>query len=196
MDKENPNYIIKAFDNKDIIIFQESNENKVMYYFKASDVAKLLDLSNIAVSIQNYDEDEKVLRKAYDLRGCEQDTTFLTSRGIYRLLYNSKKPLAKKFRKWVGDILDDIIFNQSKLLKEQLDNNQKLLQEHQKELLLKTQEIEKIKAENKQCFYYIFKINATKYKIGICNSLENTLQTYRRNYQVANASSLRLAYIL
>jgi len=26
--------------------------------------------------IQSYDEDEKVLRKAYDLRGCEQNTSF------------------------------------------------------------------------------------------------------------------------
>jgi hypothetical protein len=38
--------------------------------FKASDIGKN-KLSNIAVSIQNFDEDEKVL-ESYDLRGCEQ----------------------------------------------------------------------------------------------------------------------------
>jgi hypothetical protein len=32
-------------------------------------------------------EDEQVVRKAYDLRGCDQDTTFLTYQGVYRLLY-------------------------------------------------------------------------------------------------------------
>jgi hypothetical protein len=37
----------------------------------------------------------KVIRKAYDLRGCKQDTTFLSSQGVYRyfitLKRNSKK---------------------------------------------------------------------------------------------------------
>ena len=47
--------------------------------------------------------------------------SYLTSQGVYRLLYNSKKPEAKKFRKWAGAILDDIIFNESKELKKQLD---------------------------------------------------------------------------
>ncbi len=179
--EQDPNCIIKAFENTNVYILQENIDNKIHYYFKASDIGEILELTNIRVSVQNYDEDEKVVRKAYSSNSGNQDILFLTSRGIYRLLYNSKKPLAKKFRKWVGDILDDIIFNQSKKLKEQLDNNLKLLQEKDSQLLLKTQEIEKIKAENKQCFYYIFKINATKYKIGICSSLENTLQTYRRN---------------
>lgn len=36
-------------------------------------------------------------------------------------MYNSKKPLAKKFSKWTGDILDDIIFIESKELKKKLE---------------------------------------------------------------------------
>lgn len=63
-------------------------------------MGKALGLTNVAQSVQNYDEDEKVLREVYDLRGVLQDTTFLTSQGVYRLLYNSKKEGAKKFRKW------------------------------------------------------------------------------------------------
>ena len=94
-----------------------------MYWFRASDIGKVLNLTNIRVSIQNYDEDEQVVRKAYDLRGCEQDTIFLTSQGVYRLLYNSKKEIAKKFRKWVGDILDDIIFNNGIELQKQLEQH-------------------------------------------------------------------------
>jgi len=106
--KTDNNCIVKAFENNPISIIQENIDNKNIYCFKASDIGKALQLSNIAVSIQSYDDDEKVLRKAYDLRGCEQDTTFLTSQGVYRLLYNSKKEAAKKFRKWAGNILDDI----------------------------------------------------------------------------------------
>ena len=33
-------------------------------------------------------KDEKVVRKAYDPQGTLQDTVFLTSQGVYRLLYN------------------------------------------------------------------------------------------------------------
>ena len=56
--------------NEEIKVSEQVGDKKI-YYFKASDIGKV---SNIAVSIQHFDEDEKVLRKAYDLRGCEQYT--------------------------------------------------------------------------------------------------------------------------
>jgi prophage antirepressor-like protein len=97
--KTDNNCIVRAFENNPVSILEEDIDNKRVYYFRASDIGKALNLSNIRVSIQNYDEDEQVVRKAYDLRGCEQDTIFLMSRGVYRLLYSSKKEVAKKFRK-------------------------------------------------------------------------------------------------
>ena len=127
--KEDNNCIVKAFENNPISILQENNDNKKVYYFKASDIGKALNLSNIRASIQNYDEDEQVVRKVDDLRGCAQDTTFLTSQGVYRLLYNSKKEGAKKFRKWAGNILDDIIFNESNKLKRQLQEQSKIIKQ-------------------------------------------------------------------
>ena len=140
--KQDNNCIVKAFENNPISILQEDNDNKRVYYFKATDIGKALDLKNIHVSIQIYDEDEKVLRKAYDHKGNEQDTTFLTSQGVYRLLYNSKKEIAKKFRKWAGAILDDLIFNQGKSLKEEIENSKKLLQEKNDEIQIKDKLLE------------------------------------------------------
>jgi prophage antirepressor-like protein len=134
--KEDNNCIVKAFENNPISILQEDNGDKKLYYFKASDIGKALNLSNIAVSIQHYDEDERVIRKAYDTTNREQDTIFLTSQGVYRLLYNSKKELAKKFRKWAGAILDDIIFNESKKLQEQLNQKEIELKRTKKQLEL------------------------------------------------------------
>jgi prophage antirepressor-like protein len=136
------NCIVKAFENNPISILEEDINNKRVYYFKASDIGKALNLTNIAVSIQHYDEDERVIRKAYDTTRREQSTLFLTSRGVYRLLYNSKKELAKKFRKWASDILDDIIFNESTELKRQLENKDKLLLEKEDELKLKENDLE------------------------------------------------------
>lgn len=84
--KENPNCIVKAFENNPISILHEEINNKKEYYFKATDVAKVLGISQIRSSIQNFDDDEKVVRKVDDLRGVAQDTSFLTSRGVYRLV--------------------------------------------------------------------------------------------------------------
>ena len=70
-------------------------------YLKATDVGTIIGLKNMHVSIQAFEEDEKVLRFAYDQKGVKQNTTFLISRGVYRLLYASKKDIAKKFRRWV-----------------------------------------------------------------------------------------------
>ena len=57
------NCIIKAFENNPIAILEENIVGKKVYYFKSSDIGKALKLSNIAVSIQHYDEDERVIRK-------------------------------------------------------------------------------------------------------------------------------------
>lgn len=144
MTDNNSNIIIKAFENHPIFIFNEKVNSKNQYYFKALDIGKALDITNMSTSIQNFDEDERVLRETYDTIGRIQNTIFLTSHGIYRLLYGSKKPIAKQFRKWASTILDDIIFNNSEeLLKklEESNNNNKIIEEqHKKDLLEKDNE--------------------------------------------------------
>ena len=77
---------MKSFDNNPISILHEEIDNKKMYYFKASDIGKALKLTNISVSIQSYDDDERVIRKAYDTIKRLQDTVYLTSQGVYRHL--------------------------------------------------------------------------------------------------------------
>ena len=119
-----PNCIVKAFQNNNISIIKDE-DNK--YYFRGSDVAKALEITNIRSSIQNFTSKEKGVRKV-DTLGGPQDIIFLSSHGVYRLLYSSKKKIAENFREWVGDILDDIIFNQSKELQRQLQEKDNKLQ--------------------------------------------------------------------
>ena len=195
--KEDNNCIVKAFENNPIAILHENINNKKVYCFKASDIGKALNLSNIAVSIQSYDEDEKVLRKAYDLRGCEQDTTFLTSQGVYRLLYNSKKEIAKKFRKWAGNILDDIIFNESKELKRQLEEKDKQhqIELQEKEIILREKDkqlsdLQKLKVkkwynQDPGDAVYAVKINSGLIKIGKTKNIKDREAHYVNN-QVGN----------
>ena len=189
--KEDNNCIIKAFENCDISILQENTivNDKKTYYFKASDIGKALNLTNIRASIQNYDSDEQVVRKVYDLRGCEQNTTFLSSQGVYRLLYNSKKEGAKKFRKWAGYILDDIIFNESKELKLKLEQ---LEQQHLERTvkLLEIKDLEKRKeieetlrnSFNKRRLVYLIKIiinGEIIHKFGYTDDILTRLRTHK-----------------
>jgi|694.fasta_scaffold02588_2 prophage antirepressor-like protein len=126
--KTDNNCIIRAFENNPISILKENIDDKHIYYFKASDIGKVLGIVNIRTSIMNFDEDEKVVRTTYSSNSGNPDIIFLTSGGVYRLLYNSKKEVAKKFRKWAGNILDDIIFNESAELKKQLKEKEEQLQ--------------------------------------------------------------------
>ena len=152
----------------------------------ASDIGKALELTNINVSIQNYDDDERGLRKAYTPEGGTQQALFLTSQGVYRLLYNSKKPIAKKFRRWAGDILDDIIFNESIELKKQLEDQKKQLEEQQKQLEEKNKKLKLLENKPDTCgfiripgYNYIIK-DVTRpfyYKIGFAENPEARLSS-------------------
>jgi prophage antirepressor-like protein len=179
MNEENKfdsNYIIKAFENNPISILKDDNK-KIL--FKALDIAKAIGIKNIAQNIQNYDEDEKVLCKAYDLRGCQQDTTFLTSQGVYRLLYNSKKEIAKQFRKWSGAILDDIIFNESTELKRKLEEHKKLLEE---KCLENIKDKENILLQNykDRSVVYLILIKDNLYKFGWSNEIQERFKTHKK----------------
>lgn len=184
--KTDNNCIVKAFENNPISILHEDLDNKKVYYFKASDVGKALGIINIHSTIQNYDEDERVIRKAYDPQGTLQNTTFLTSQGVYRLLYNSKKEIAKKFRKWAGNILDDIIFNQSIELKKQLEEKNKELEEKKIQLEEQQKKIEVLqnKPETegfhvKAGYIYLIRDSASigSYKIGLGENPDRRLIT-------------------
>jgi len=179
--KEDNNCIVKAFENNPISILTENINNKKIYWFKASDIGKALQLINIRTSIMNYDEDERTVRSTYSSNGGNPDTIYLSSQGVYRLLYNSKKDIAKKFRKWAGNILDDIIFNESQELKKQLEHlkieikNKDFQQKIDKHNFL----IEKFK--NKKCVY-ISEITENLIKIGSSKDINERFNGLTRTY--------------
>ena len=198
MDEEikDTNCIVKAFENHPVSILQEELNNKKIYWFRANDIGKVLGLSNINVSIQNYDDHERGLRKAYTPEGGTQHALFLTSHGVYRLLYNSKKDIAKKFRKWVGDILDDIIFNNSIELQKQLEQHKKELEENKRQFALENTEMQKtnekekkmikehtyITSYHKRAVVYLVTIDKTLVKFGYTNDIKERMSVHKRTY--------------
>jgi prophage antirepressor-like protein len=41
-----------------------------------------------------------------DTLGGKQDVTFLTEKGLYQVLFTSRKPIAKTFKNWVCEVKD------------------------------------------------------------------------------------------
>ncbi len=70
------------------------------FWFVAKDVCQVLDLSNTSKAIDSLDEDEKGVTNSYTLGG-QQSMSIISESGLYSLIFRSRKPEAKKFRKWV-----------------------------------------------------------------------------------------------
>ena len=75
--------------------------------FLAKDVAKWIGHSDVSMMMRNVDEDEKVTSNVCTLGG-RQNAWFITEDGLYEVLMQSRKPIAKQFKKGVKDILKTI----------------------------------------------------------------------------------------
>lgn len=72
--------------------------------FRANDVQNWLGLKNVSRAVANVDEEERLNLKLS--RGGSM--WFLTEQGVYELLMQSRKPIAKQFKKGVKAILHEI----------------------------------------------------------------------------------------
>ena len=102
--------IVKAFTTNtmhtEIVIKGTINDP----LFRASDIAEILELNNFRSSITGFDDSEKVVRKSSTLGGL-QEVTFLTEKGLYKLLFRSRKPIATQFQNWACDVIKEIRLN-------------------------------------------------------------------------------------
>lgn len=75
--------------------------------FLAKDVAKVIEHTDSNKMIINVDADEKVKKKVPTLGGI-QEMWLLTEDGLYEVLFQSNKPIAKEFKKKVKEILKEL----------------------------------------------------------------------------------------
>lgn len=76
--------------------------------FMAKDVAEWIKHSDVSTMLRNIDEDEKVsVTNPNNVCG-GQSAWFLTEDGLYEVLMQSRKPIAKQFKKGVKEILKSI----------------------------------------------------------------------------------------
>ena len=176
-----PNCIIRGFQDINIVILSEIVNERPVYWFRASDLEKMLDLSNIRASVQNYTEKEKGVKEIDTIKG-KQSATFLTSRGVYRLLYSSKKQVAVQFREWVGDLLDDIFFNQGKELQKQIKAYQDKLFDTQLEYC-NDRHAMLLDAFDQKPVVYVADVGDNMVKYGMTDNLRSRCGEHKRNYK-------------
>lgn len=75
-------------------------------WFVAKDVCEVLEIRKYRDALLRLDDDEKGCPIMVDTPGGPQEMTGISESGLYSLIFQSRKPFAKAFRKWVtGEVL-------------------------------------------------------------------------------------------
>ena len=172
--------IVKAFNTNDLhteIVIKGTVNDPL---FRASDIGVVLELSNIRMSIADFDESEKVVSTT-DTLGGTQEVTFLTEKGLYKVLFRSRKPIAQKFQNWVCDVIKEIrvtgIYNMQKEIDKKQEELASLETTKEKE---KSHAVEQVIIaqfpQNTECVYFGTIDNTNEkgeklIKFGISNDL-------------------------
>ena len=69
-------------------------------WFVAADVCRILEIRNVSDALSRLDADEKGVTNVYSPGGMKE-MNIVNEPGLYRLVFASRKPEAKKFQRWV-----------------------------------------------------------------------------------------------
>ncbi|WZY36094.1 phage antirepressor [Bacillus sp. FSL W8-1122] len=87
------NQLTKMFEGNELRIVDQDGEP----WFVANDVCEILELTNPSMVLQRLDDDE---RSKFNL-GRQGKTNVVNEFGLYNLVLGSRKPEAKKFKRWI-----------------------------------------------------------------------------------------------
>jgi len=141
--------IVKAFTTNNLhteIIIKGTFETPL---FRATDIGEVLEINNIRSSIIHFDETEKIVQNMITQGGTQQ-VTFLTEKGLYKILFKSRKQIAEQFQNWVCDVIKEIRLSGTYKLKQELqqiknemDQTETKVKKEYDEKLLKEKALEK-----------------------------------------------------
>jgi prophage antirepressor-like protein len=166
--------IVKAFNTNKLhteIVIKGTIEEPL---FRASDVAEILEILAIRNTIADYDETEKVSITS-QTNGGNQIVSFLTEKGLYKLLFRSRKPIAEKFQNWVCEVIKEIRLKGSYTLQQELEEIKKENEILQKKIEESTDNVPTI---------YIWNTNVhlkkPELKIGITLNVHKRVKPYKQ----------------
>lgn len=77
-------------------------------WFVAKDICDVLQLTEVSNTLNRLDDDEKLMRTLF-VSGQGRQMWLVNESGLYNLIFQSRKPEAKAFRKWVtSEVLPSI----------------------------------------------------------------------------------------
>ena len=99
----NNNIKVENWLENEIRFVEVNNE----WWAVAGDVAKALDYNKTTNMNRMIDEDDKGVHIVGTLGG-KQKVTIISEFGIYEAIFNSRKPEAKEFKKWVKQVIKSL----------------------------------------------------------------------------------------
>ena len=152
--------ILKAFKiniNEFPVNIQGTHDDPL---FQANQIAKILDIRNIRDAIKDFNEDERGVVSTDTNNKGTRNSNFLTEKGLYRLIAQSRKPVAKTFQSWMADVIKEIRLTGMYRLKQENEVDKQLLKnKHKKEI--HNMFIEKYKYKN---VVYIIQLEDENYE--------------------------------
>ena len=128
--------IIKAFklNEQEIKVNIQGTQDEPL--FQANQIGKILDMKNIREVLRKFNEDEDEIHViSTDTNKGVRNNIFLTEKGLYRLLAQSRKPIAKTFQGWMVNVIQEIRINGIYQLKQENEVDRQLLQnKHKKDI--------------------------------------------------------------
>lgn len=116
------------FDEAQVRIHQDE---KGILWFVARDVCDILGIANVPDSVGTLDEDERITIGNTDSNpreGIPHQLNAVSESGLYALIFRSRKPEAKSFRKWVtSEVLPSIRKTGSYELRMNMDDVKQLV---------------------------------------------------------------------
>jgi prophage antirepressor-like protein len=180
--------IVKAFNENDLhteIVIKGTIDDPL---FRASDVGVVLDITSIRSVLRDFDESEKVVHTMHTLGGT-QEVTFLTEKGLYKVLFRSRKPIAQKFQNWVCEVIKEIrlkgIYKMENEIKKAIEEKNGAIEEKNK---IREKTLIENFPSNVQCVYYGTIENKSDngerlIKFGNSNSLKNRIYNHKKTYE-------------
>jgi anti-repressor protein len=90
------------FNNSNVRVHVDENNEP---WWVAKDVCDVLKLTNNRIAVSVLDEDEKGCVSIADAIGRLRETTIINESGLYELIWKSRKPEAKAFKRWVKTVV-------------------------------------------------------------------------------------------
>ena len=186
--------IVKAFNSNELhteIVIKGTYDNPL---FRAIDVGEILGISNIRQSIHDFDNTEKDAVITNDATGRQQNITFLTEKGLYKVLFKTRKPIAEKFQNWVCEVIKEIRLSGKYELEKQLEQKDNIIMEIQETAEQEKEKHKKVVEhaivsqfpKNTECVYFGTIDNVGQgeklIKFGQTNDLQSRVYNHHGNF--------------